>query len=129
MYTKDNSAVPIKVAIDANTVTKTGIIKILLLENFLASLSTAISIIPLSRSTINIPPIIKVKKTTSPASIKPLGIAVTKSIRLVGVASVYLNDSGSTAVRPPSISTRSNSPAGIKYVDIAATRPNKNKIT
>ena len=32
MYTKDNSAVPIKVAIDAKTVTKTGIIKILLLE-------------------------------------------------------------------------------------------------
>src|SRR5699024_5567335 len=114
---------------DAKTVISTGIIKILLDENLRASLSTATSIMPLSRRTINMPPIISVKKTTSPASTKPLGIAVKNSTAPVGVDSTYVKDSGSTAERPFSNSTRSNSPAGIKYVAAAATIPNTNKMT
>ena len=129
MYTRESSAVPISVATIANTVVSTGIINTLWLIKRRANLSTAISIIPVFLNTINMPPIIKVKKTISPASIKPFGIIEMKSTIPTGLEEIKWNESASTISRPSGPFILLNCPEGMKYVDIVAITPKINKMT
>ena len=88
------------VAMTAKTVISTGISSRLRLANRRLSLSTPISMIPVRCSTMNMPPIMKVKKTTWPALIRPFGMASMKSVRPTGVDSTNRKDSASMVVRP-----------------------------
>jgi hypothetical protein len=113
----------------ANTTISAGTIRMLRSEKRRVSLSTATSMMPVLRITMNMPPMMKVKNTTMLASRRPLGIASMKSTSPSGFESMRRKDSGSIVVRPDGPGTRSYLPAGTKCVSTAAMAVKKNRIT
>ena len=75
---------PISEAITAKAVMSTGISSVRRDAKRRLVRSRAASMMPVRRSTMNVPPMTNVKNTTSEASTSPRGIAVTKSTREVG---------------------------------------------
>jgi hypothetical protein len=75
------------VATTAKTTISTGITRIERSAKRRVSLSTATSITPVRRTTMNMPPMMKVKKTTIEASPSPRGTASMKSTRPTGLKS------------------------------------------